>query len=124
MTATQDVNEIDGVDLGVARSDIPSDVHGDIPSDVRSSGTDAEVELLRAEVDRLHTLLVTENVGLAVGILMVHRRCGAREALAGLVELALSSGRTMAQEADGLVARYDPQAPGAVDVPRQPPTTA
>jgi len=66
MTATQDVNEIDGVDLGVARSDIPSDVH----SNVRSPGTDAEVELLRAEVDRLYTLLVTENVGLAVGILM------------------------------------------------------
>lgn len=66
-----------------------------------------EVGELRAEVGRLRTLLVTENVGLAVGILMVHRRCGAREALAGLVGLSLATGRTMIQESDRLVARYD-----------------
>ena len=68
---------------------------------------DIELAALRAEVERLRTLLVTENVGLAVGILMVHRSCGPREALAGLVGLALSSGRTMLEEADLLVARYD-----------------
>lgn len=112
MTATQNANESDGVGVSVA--------HGD----VRSPEGDAEVEQLRAEVGRLHTLLVTENIGLSVGILMVHRRCGAREALAGLVELALTSGRTLAQEADSLVARYDPAAPGAVDVSRPPPTNA
>lgn len=72
-----------------------------------------EVRALRAEVERLQTLLVTENVGLAVGILMVHRRCGAREALAGLVGIALSSGRTMLEEADLLVSRYDSTAAGA-----------
>ncbi len=71
--------------------------------------SDVEVRSLRAEVERLQTLLVTENVGLAVGILMAHRGCAAREALAGLVGLALSSGRTMIEEADTLVSRYDPE---------------
>lgn len=108
MTATQDADEIDGGRV-VAR-------------DLCTPGRDAEVEELRAEVSRLHTLLVTENVGLSVGILMVHRGCGAREALACLVELALSSGRTLAQEADRLVARYDRGA--AVDGSLPAPTTA
>lgn len=111
MTATQNADEIDGVVPRVGFSD------------VQSPAGDAEIEELRAEVARLHTLLVTENVGLAVGILMVHRRCGAREALAGLVELALSSGRTMAQEADGLVAQYDPGVSASVDADRPPTPT-
>lgn len=97
---------------------------GVLPRDQPDPARDTEIETLRAEVARLHTLLVTENVGLSVGILMVHRRCGAREALAGLVELALSSGRTMAQEADSLVGRYDSRAPASVDVSRPPLTTA
>ena len=112
MTAMQDEGDLE----------VGTPTVGIVSGYLEGSGPDAEIEELRAEVARLHTLLVTENVGLSVGILMVHRRCGAREALAGLVGLALSSGRTMAQEADILVARYDPGAPGPVDVSRLPPT--
>ena len=101
---------VDGPDLELFRPE------------VLGSDQQEEIEQLRSEVARLHTLLVTENVGLSVGILMVHGRCGARAALARLVELALSSGRTMAQEADGLVARYDCGVPGELEVARRHPT--
>lgn len=75
---------------------------------VAGQQTPPEVAALRSEVARLKTLLLTENVGLAVGILMVHRSCGPREALAALVGAALDEERSIIEQADLLVARCEP----------------
>jgi len=72
-----------------------------------TDGVATDVTALRLEVDRLTDLLINENVGLSVGILMVRTNCGSREALATLVGAAMDAGRSMIEQADLIVGHYE-----------------